>query len=337
MDRWQNKRVAITGATGFVGYHLARQLHERGADVRAIVRATSNIQPLRALGIPCRQAALQESEALAQAVEGCDYLFHVAGVVGFTPDWDLYRRANVEATRSVLWAARLARVRRVIHTSSIVAVGASERPIALDECAKWNLGEKCVPYVTSKREAEEAALGENGRGLEVIAVNPASVIGPDDYTQSEFGLMCKRFWRGHLPIHFGGGNNFVDVRDVATGHILAAEHGRPGDRYLLAGDNITMPQFFWDLCKAARRSIPRVRLPLAFAPWLGAFLDRVQGKRNKRPYLSAAQAALVGLYFFYDSSKARRELGFHARPLRETLADTYRYWTSSGSGQKLSA
>src|SRR6187401_2747977 len=133
MDKWRNKRVAITGATGFVGYHVARQLHERGADVLAIVRATSNVQPLREVGISCRQAVLHETATLSPLLEGCDYLFHVAGVVGFTPDWDLYRRANVEVTRSVLRAARQAGVRRVVYTSSIVAVGACEQPNVLDE------------------------------------------------------------------------------------------------------------------------------------------------------------------------------------------------------------
>src|SRR5262249_32175909 len=162
-------------------------------------------------------------------------LFHVAGAVGFGEDWEPFRRANVEGTRNVLAAARAAAVRRVVYTSSIVAIGAGPLPRALDETAAWDLGRLRVPYVTSKGLAEEAALAAAGGGLEVVAVNPASVLGPDDFAGSEFGTLCRRFWRGRIPFHFGGGNNFVDVRDVAEGHLLAAQCGRSGERYLLGG------------------------------------------------------------------------------------------------------
>jgi dihydroflavonol-4-reductase len=252
---------------------------------------------------------------------------HAAGAVGFSNDWELYESVNLEGTRNVLAAARQAGVRRVVHTSSIVAVGASKEPNLLDETAVWNLLSYRVPYITTKRLAEEAALAANGNELEVVVVNPGSVVGPDDFYGSEFGTLCQRFWKRRVPICFGGGNNFVDVRDVAQGICLAAEHGRPGERYLLTGENRTYLGFFQDLSRAAQRWIPCVRVPTAFAgflAWVNETLDRRPGRRL---HLSRAQAAVMGLYFYYAADKARRELGYEPRPLRDSLADAHAFWT----------
>jgi dihydroflavonol-4-reductase len=334
---WTGRRVALTGATGFVGLHAAIALRGQGADVVALVRPTSHRQRLSAAGIECRVAALDDLVGLTRSLAGCEVVVHMAGAVGYSGDWQSYFQGNVQATRDLLAAARAAGVRRVVHTSSIVAVGASTRPVSLDETAHWNLGRVQVPYVTTKRQAEEAALAANGGDLEVVVVNPSSVVGPDDYTGSEFGTLCQRFWKGRVPVHFGGGNNYVDVRDVASGLIQAAEHGRPGERYLLAGENRTYQGFFRELCQAARRTIPFVRLPAALAPLVGCLHDRLRHTTGKRPYLSAAQARLAGLFFFYDAGKARRELGFTARPLRESLADAQAFWLTPGGNPTLAA
>jgi dihydroflavonol-4-reductase len=251
-------------------------------------------------------------------------VIHSAGAVGFSAEWDNYYRVNVIGTRNVLTAARRAGVRRVVHVSSIVAVGAHDTPTPLDEAVAWNLGPYRVPYVTTKRWAENAALAANGADLEVVVVNPASVIGPDDFTVSEFGALLRRFWKRRLLFHFSGGNNFVDVRDVAEGIRLAAEKGRPGERYLLAGENVAYHAFFAEMARAAGRTMPRFCLPSVLAPIIGYWEDRKQ--KRGRPVLSSAQAALIGLYFFFDSSKASRELGFQARPLRQTLADAHAFW-----------
>jgi dihydroflavonol-4-reductase len=334
---WTGRRVALTGATGFVGLHAALALRRQGADVVALVRPTSHRQRLSAAGIECRVAALDDLGGLTRSLAGCEVVVHMAGAVGFSGDWQSYFLGNVQGTRYLLAAARAAGVRRVVHTSSIVAVGASTRPVSLDETALWNLGRFQVPYVTTKRLAEEAALAANGGGLEVVVVNPSGVVGPDDHTGSEFGILCQRFWKGRVPVHFGGGNNYVDVRDVATGLMLAAARGRPGERYLLTGENCTYQAFFRELCKAARRTIPFVRLPAALAPLIGCLHDRLRLSAGKRPYLSAAQARLAGLFFYYDSGKARRELGFSTRPLCESLADAHAFWMEPGGGTSLAA
>jgi dihydroflavonol-4-reductase len=321
---FRGRPVAVTGATGFVGHHLAKLLVTLGARVTALTRIESKIDRLVEIGVECRVAPLDDPNSLTAAVAGTDVLFHLAGAVDFAGDWDRFRAVNVEGTRSVLAAVRAAGVRRVVHVSSIVAVGAGRTPIPLDETAKWNLGPLHVPYVTTKREAEELA-GSAADGQDVVIANPACVLGPDDFAASEFGSLCRRFWRGKVPLHFTGGNNFVDVRDVADGLVRTAIFGRPGGRYILGGWNRTYARFFTDLTRAAGRRMTRLTLPAPLAPILAAVGTRHRDK-HRRPILSPAQARLMGWYFFFDSGKARRELGFAPRPLTETLADTFAFW-----------
>lgn len=323
---WSGRRVAMTGATGFVGHHLAMELVRHGARLTALVRATSKRARLVQAGVTCVDGDLQDREALSRLCHGCDVVFHVAGAVDFKGDWERFRRVNLEGTAHMVAAARAAGVRRLVFTSSIVAVGASHRPRRLDETTAWNLGALKVPYVTSKRWAEELALAEAGRGLEVVVVNPASVIGPDDFSASEFGTLCRRFWRGRIALHFGGGNNFVDVRDIAAGHVLAAEFGRPGERYILGGHNRTYTSFFADLARTAPRPIIRLWVPDAVGGMIAALHDRFERSSSARSYLTAAQASLLSLFFFVDSGKARQEFGYQPRPFRQSVADTYQFW-----------
>jgi dihydroflavonol-4-reductase len=160
----------------------------------------------------------------------------------------------------------------------------------------------------------------------VVVVNPASVIGPDDYTGSEFGVFCQRFWKGRIPFVFGGGTNFVDVRDVASGMLAAAESGRPRERYILGCANRSYTGFFSELAAAAHRPIRRLRLPTGFARAGAAIAESLGRERGKRPLLTSSQAKLLGLFFFYDCAKAERELGYQPRALSETIADTHDYW-----------
>ena len=141
-------------------------------------------------------------------------------------------------------------------------------------------------------------------------------------------VMCRRFWQGRIPLVFGGGNCFVDARDVAAGMLRAAERGRPGERYILGGANRSYTAFDSELARVADRPIPRFRLPTILARLGAAVGDRVRRKKSKRPLLSSAQARLLGLFFYYDCSKAGRELGYTTRPLRQTLADAHRFWTA---------
>jgi dihydroflavonol-4-reductase len=196
----------------------------------------------------------------------------------------------------------------------------------LDESATWNLGSLRVPYVTTKRKAEEMALAAANRNLEVVVVNPAAVVGPDDFSSSEFGTLCRRFWRRRIVLHFGGGNNFVDVRDVAHGMLLAGMSGRTGQRYILGGTNRSMTAFFAELARAEPKPIFRLRLPNALAALVAHGVQQWQGQRARRSYLTPAQAKLTELFFYFTSEKARREFGYQPRPLWESIRDTHAFW-----------
>jgi dihydroflavonol-4-reductase len=315
----------MTGATGFVGSHLATLLRNCGAHVTAFVRDRSACDRLRLLDVCCATAELDDVDSLTRACNGVEYLFHLAGAVDFENDWERFHLVNVEGTRNVVAAALRAGVPRLVHTSSIVAVGANDRPLPLDEASTWNLGRFRVPYVTTKRQGEELALQSSCQKLHVVAVNPACVIGPGDFSKSEFGTLCYRFWRGRIPFHFGGGHNFVDVRDVAMGHLLAAERGRPGERYILGGVNRTQNSFFGDLTRVADRSIFRVWLPRGVGQ-VAAMLASCAPRKGRRSYLTACQARLLSLFFFYDSQKAAQELGYQPRDFIQTATETHRFW-----------
>jgi dihydroflavonol-4-reductase len=328
---WHGRPVALTGATGFIGHHTAVLLRRLGAAVTALVRPSSARQRLEHLGVRCVTAPLDDPAALARGCGGADVLVHLAGAVDMGEDWRLCRRVNVEGTANVLEAARRAAVRRVVHVSSIVAVGASRRPEPLDEQAAWDLGGFQVPYVTTKRQAEEAALAAARAGQDVVVVNPGCVIGPEDFSGSEFGVLCRRFWRRRIPFYFAGGLSVVDVRDVALGVARAAQRGQAGTRYLLTGDNLRQGEFFTALARAAGGFYPRLRLPCLIGR-LGAALAGHWGRSGRRPYLSASQARMMGLYLFYDCGRARKDLGHAPRPLAETLADTHAFWARKRTG-----
>ncbi|MFO0936923.1 MAG: NAD-dependent epimerase/dehydratase family protein [Gemmataceae bacterium] len=332
------RQIAITGATGFVGLQVTQQLIARGARVTALVRPTSKIERLQTLGVNCVIASLNDASSIDAAMKGCDLAIHTAGAVDFGEDWNHLRSINVDGTQAVMEGARQAGVRRVVHVSSIVAVGASQRAEILDETATWNLGPFHVPYATTKREGEEAALRANSNSFEVVVVNPGCVIGPDDFSASEFGSLCRRFWKGKVPISFTGGNNFVDVRDVASGILGAAMRGRPGERYLLTGENHRFSSFFSSLAAVSHRTHPRVTLPAWLAPPIAKLATSIEARRKRRkPVLSISQARLLGLYFFFDAGKAKRELGFAVRPFSDTVLDTYRYWMEPNGSSRAAA
>ena len=323
---WQGRRVFITGATGFVGRHVARRLVAAGAQVRALVRAGSRPDRRVPHGVECHPGALDDEAAIRAAAAGCSHAFHIAAHVRYDDDWETATRVNVDGTRAVVESTRAAGVRCFVHTSSIVTIGASRTAAPLDEDASWNLADRRIPYITTKRRAEEFVLAAGAPGFDVVVVNPASVIGPDDPGPSEFGLLCRRFWKGRIPFHFGGGINLVDVRDVASGHLLAAERGVSGRRYIVGGENVTLPEFFGALSVAASRRGRWLHLPNAVArpvAWVERWLAPA---RHRRPYLSPERARVAGLFWHYETDRTLDELGLRSRPLADTLEDLYRDW-----------
>jgi dihydroflavonol-4-reductase len=319
----------VTGGTGFLGYHLVKLLGDFGARVRVFALAPSPDHPLRQLPlVEIIAGDIRDAAAARSAVAGCSIVIHAAGIVAvWGPALSKMWPVHVEGTQNVLNG--LDSGARLIHTSSVVAVGASRSGDVLTEDSPFNLAGVKLAYVQAKRAAEELALASD---RDVIVVNPGYLIGPEDYEQSVMGKLCHRFWRGRAPLAPPGGLNLVDVRDVAIGHLLAAERGTRGRRYILGGENLTYGDFMRTMADVAGMrprwlpTIPR----LAFS--LGALLNEARDRfRGKEPYPSLAHARLNRYTWFFSSDRARQELGYEPRSVRESLAEAYAWYTGRES------
>jgi dihydroflavonol-4-reductase len=325
MERfWQDKWVCVTGGGGFLGLQIVRLLLERGARVRSFGLAVKPEHPLQGLGVEHLVGDIRDAAAVRRAVAGCDVIFHTAGLVAvWGPALGILRDVHVEGTGNVLAAAGNA---RVVHTSSVVAVGASPRGQLLDEDAIFNLSKIRMDYVHAKRAAEELVVESAARGQDAVVVNPSYLLGPEDYEGSPLGKLCKRVWKGHLLVAPPGGLNLVDVRDAALGHLLAAERGQAGRRYILGNVNLRMHELIRRLCTVSGRQ-PRwlPRLPLWTMRCLAGLGTVRACFTGREPALPPQQMQVNRYCWFYRSDRAKRELGYQPRPLDETLADTLRW------------
>jgi dihydroflavonol-4-reductase len=329
---WAGRTVCVTGGTGFLGYHLVQQLVSVGAQVRVLALPPGPDHPL--LGLPTveqHHGDVRDAAVVRRATADCSVIFHTAGVVAvWGPALARMHSVHVNGTRQVLDAAPP--YARVVHTSSLVAVGASRAAEVLTEESPFNLAALRIDYVQAKRAAEQIALDAAQRGRPVVVTNPGYLVGPDDHERSVMGRFCLRFWKGRLLLApAGGGWNLVDVRDVARGHLLAAEHGQPGRRYLLGGENLRIPDFMALLARVAGL---RPRLLPSLPGWALYALAGASTCRawftNREPYPSLQHVRLNRYHWFCRSDRARHELGYQARPLAQTLADTYHWYRARG-------
>jgi dihydroflavonol-4-reductase len=313
-------RACITGATGFVGGHVARVLAEHGHELTVTYREGRRLERLGDVEVEAVRADVLDRAAMRRAVKGADVLFHCAGVVGAKPAqrvWDV----NAVAPRVAVEAAAAAEVPRVVLTSSVAGIGPVAPGEIGDERDVYRSGGLGLTYVDAKHEGEKEALAAAARlGVEVVIVNPAYVLGvPVDRSQP--GETSTRtvgnYLRGRLPGVVDGHTNIVDVRDVAQGHLLAAERGRPGERYVLGGHNRSWVEV---LDRVAELS--GVRHPLFVIPPELAGPARVAEALRLPSPISAEGIVLMAQNWRYSSAKARRELGYRARPLDATLKAT---------------
>jgi dihydroflavonol-4-reductase len=325
---WTGRRVCVTGGTGFLGYHLSRQLLAEGARVRVVALPPPTRPPQLPPGVETAYGDVLDAVFVRRALAGSDVVFHTAGLVAvWGPALKRLYPVHVEGTRNVLAGAPASA--RVVHTSSVVAVGASRNREALSEDSPFNLPGLRVDYVHAKRAAEAVALGAAARGQWVTVTNPGYLIGPEDYERSVMGRFCRRFWQGRMLVAPPGGFNLADVRDVARGHLLAAERGAPGRRYILGGENRTLRSFLRRLAGAAGmrpRALPR--LPLWALRALAVLAEGRARLTGKEPYPSRQHARLNAWHWFVRSDRARSELGYQPRPLARTLEETYRWYVA---------
>jgi dihydroflavonol-4-reductase len=318
-------KLLVTGATGFLGEHLCRVLVEQGHTVRGLARSRSGV--LADLKVEHIRGDVLEGPELARALEGVEAVFHLAGAVSRDPeDAQRMMRLHVDGTRRVLEEMAKAGVPKMVLASTSGTIGVSKDEEILDESAPY--AEEIVagwPYYASKIYQERLAFEHGQRlGIEVIAVNPSLLLGPGDRRLSSTGDV-RKFIKRKIPVVPDGGINFVDARDAAEATANALTRGRPGERYLLGGPNWTMKEFFARLGRVANVAPPRLKLPAKVNRWGAALVEELYRHRGKEPPVDRISVEMAECFWWIDSSKAERELGFAARDPQLTLVDTVAY------------
>ena len=319
------KTVLVTGATGFLGEHLCRVLVEQNYRVRGLARTRSAI--LADLGVEHIRGDVLGGDELDRSLAGVPAVFHLAGAVSRDPD-DAQRmmRLHVDGTRRVLERMAAAGVKRMVLSSTSGVLGVSKHEEILDETAPY--AEEIVagwPYYASKIYQERLAFEHGARlGIEVVAVNPTLLLGPGDRRLSSTGDV-RKFLKRQIPTIPDGGISFVDVRDAADATAAALERGRAGERYLLGGPNWTTKEFFARLGRIANIAPPRLKLPQKLNTFAAGVIEELYRWRGKEPPVERISVEMAGHYWWIDSSKAERELGFAARDPQLTLVDTVAY------------
>ncbi len=322
----------VTGATGFLGSHVARQLLSKGAELRLLVRPTSRLDNIADMAAERVVGDLQDADSLRKGMEGCEYVFHVAA------DYRLWARngqelyeSNVDGTKNILQAARDSAVRRVIYTSSVATMGFGNNGYLTDEQSPVSLDNMIGDYKRSKFMAERLVIEAGQSGQDVVLVNPTTPIGERDIKPTPTGQIVVDFLKKKFPAYVDTGLNLVDVVDCADGHLLAMEKARPGERYILGSENLTLKQILDKLGAITGLPSPNIKVPYAVALAAGAWGSVVIGgmlKREPRATLEAVQMSRKKM--FVASTKAERELGWKPQPVDDALRRAAEWFQAHG-------
>jgi dihydroflavonol-4-reductase len=319
----------VTGATGFVGSHVVRQLLAKGDTVRVLVRPASSMRALESLDVQVAQGDVRDASAVRQAARGVKRIYHVAA------DYRLWAKdpleiyeTNVRGTRNVLDAIH-AGMDRVVYTSTVATI-AVRRDQLPDETTEASLDEMIGHYKRSKLMAEHLVLDAAARGLPVVIVNPTTPVGPGDWRPTPTGQVIVDFLRRRLPAYVQTGLNVVPVEDVARGHLLAAEHGRIGERYLLGGRNMTLHDILDTLSVYSGERSPRICLPWRVAMVIG-YIDQIVARLfGREPRIPLDGVRMSRHAMWADCTKAERELGFRPGSAEAALGRAVRWYTQQG-------
>ncbi len=332
---WAGKRVCVTGGAGFLGWSLVQELLPLAGGVRIFGLRPANPELRCLLGEhECVFGDVRDPVAVRKAVGDCDVVFHTAGTVAvWGPALAQMRSIHCDGTRAVLEA--IPAHARLVHTSSVAAVGATLNEQVLTESSPFNLQRLRVDYVQVKKAAEDLALTAAAQGADVVVVNPGYMIGPNEYEGSVMGRFCQRVWKRKVPLIPPGGWNMVDVRDVARGHVLAAERGEPGRRYILGGENLSQINFVQRLAQVRGRS---ARCSMRMPNWLHSAIAGIAEMRayfsKQEPFPALQHARLNRYFWYYSSERAMTELGYQSRPIDETLLDAYAWYRAHRHSRK---
>lgn len=324
-------KAFVTGATGFIGASLAKELLRDGCEVRVLVRPGSDRRNLDGLDLELWEGDLRDREGLRKGLAGCDLLFHAAA------DYRLWTRnpaemfeSNVAGTRNILEAALENRVGRVVYTSSVGTLGNPGNGLPGTESTPVSFADMVGDYKKSKFLAEREAESFLTRGLPLVIVNPSTPVGEGDVKPTPTGKIIVDFLNGRMPAYLDTGLNLIDVSDCARGHILAADKGRIGEKYILGNENLTLCGIFELLAGITGLAAPKVRLPylpILLAAYCNEALSRLTGRE---PLIPLAGVQMARKFMFFDSSKAVRELGLPQRPASEALGRAVAWFRTNG-------
>ena len=322
----------VTGATGFVGSHVARALAEQGASLRLLVRASSNTKNITELKADLVTGDLRDPASLQKAISGCDTLFHVAADYRlWVRDPEEMYRANVEGTRAILEAARRSGVRRVVYTSSVATMGFTSNAQPANEQSPVSLDNMIGPYKRSKFMAEQVAVEAAKSGIDVVIVNPTTPVGDRDIKPTPTGRIVVDFLKKKFPAYVDTGLNLVDVTECARGHIAALEKGRCGERYILGGENLTLKQILDKLAAITGLPSPSVRVPYVLALATGVVDEIVTGRiRGREPRATIDAVRMGRKKMFVSSAKAELELGWKVVPVENALRRAADWFRANG-------
>ena len=317
----------VTGATGHIGNVMVRNLLARGEDVRALVLPDEDHSPLEEMNVECVEGNVLKPDTLRKALQGVKNVYHLAGIISIMPGKnELVHKVNVEGTRNIIKESVRANINRLIYTSSIHALARVPHGITIDESIPFDPEHAISAYDRSKAEASLEVVKACKEGLDAVIVCPTGVIGPYDYRRSEVGEIILESVQEKPQFYVDGAYDFVDVRDVAQGHILACEKGRTGEVYILSGENISVPGLVETLWNITGRGFKRLKIPLSLARFSALFTPIYYRLAKAKPRFTPYSLATLASNSVISHAKALRELGYSPRPIRESLEDTVEWF-----------
>jgi dihydroflavonol-4-reductase len=325
-------KVFLTGATGFVGHHVARALAAEGAELRLLVRKTSNLAHLEGIPGDTLVGDLSEPESLKSALGGCDAVVHVAADYRlWIPDPAAMYRANVDGTRELLRLAREAGVARFVYTSSVATMHFRTDGIVINEDTPVSLADMVGHYKRSKFLAEQEAIRAARGGQRVMILNPTTPIGPYDAKPTPTGRIFVDFLNGKFPAYVDTGLNLVDVAEVARAHVVALTRGKPGSRYILGGENLTLKQILDKMSAITGIPSPTVKIPFVVAATYAFFEEWITGRiRGKEPRATLEEVRMGRKKMFASSAHAEQELGFRILPVYPSMRAAIEWFRANG-------
>jgi dihydroflavonol-4-reductase len=329
-------KVFVTGATGFVGHHVAKALAAEGGRLRLLVRKSSNLANLNGIAGDTIVGDLQLPETLGPALKDVDAVVHVAADYRlWIPDPATMYKANVDGTRELLRMAREAGVPRVVYTSSVATMHFRTDGIVINEDTPVSLADMVGHYKRSKFLAEREALHAAELGQQVLILNPTTPIGPNDQKPTPTGRIFVDFLNKKFPAYMDTGLNLVDVAEVARAHVLALTKGKPGRRYILGGENLTLKQILDKMSAITGIPSPTVEIPFAVAATYAFFEELITGKiRGKEPRATLEEVRMGRKKMFASSARAQQELGFRIAPVYPAMRAAIEWFRAHGYAPK---